>query len=413
MATSALAFYLKLPFELLALILRYYLFGGVRFRKYSQSLINLIKLKVYRSALQVRIPETKYLGPWSNNVLINKIIPLVSGPMTKIPGYGQPHDANSIWLVKQPDRKPTDPIIIFAHGGGYFFQTMPSQVQSVLSVYHLLLPEKKRKTSILLLDYKLVSHGYSFPTQMLQLDQTYSGLVADGNNNIILMGDSAGGNLSVGYTQFLKAKKDPLVVYPSKLVLVSPWLKLAPLPSDLHVSSSWMQNEHFDLIHYSTFSLLPDLGRIAGTEDPFSLIWSPNGKVPHDPKDWSDIPTYSNPDYDVFVIAGEDESFRDDIVEWANYVLDVPFHGKVRYGFNTEFPEEDYTLIRRDVPGKANLDFHVEPLGVHDSILYFENTVGFYICQALKKGKPFGVKDIDKKYYFGIYRLVTFLDERL
>lgn len=413
MALSAIAFFLRLPVDIIILVLRYYIFGGIRFRKYSKSLINLIKLRVYKNAISVKIPDAKYISPWTNNFLINHMAPLLFRPLTQTPSYGERHDENSIWLVKQPDRSPEDPIIIYAHGGGYFVQTQPNQIEAVLATYHLLLPEKRQKTSILFLDYKLASHGHPFPTQMEQLDQTYSSLVAKGNNNIILMGDSAGGNLSVGYTQYLKAKKDPLVVYPTKLLLVSPWLKLAPLPADLHNTSSWMQNQHYDYIHYSTFSSLPDLAHIAGTQDPFSLIWSPNGKVPHDKNDWNDIPNYSDPNYDVFVIAGEDESFRDDIVEWAHYALDVPFHGKIRYGYSDQYPKEDYSLSRRDTPGKASVDFHVEPLGVHDAILYFENTVGYYIAKGLKAGKPLTVKDIDQKYYYGITKLVNFLNERL
>ena len=41
-------------------------------------------------------------------------------------------------------------------------------------------------------------------------------------------------------------------------------------------------------------------------------------------KDWDDISTYKQPGHSVFVLAGEHETFRDDILEWSKCVLDYP-----------------------------------------------------------------------------------------
>lgn len=405
---------LKLPFDLLLVIVRFYIFGGIKFRKFNRSLINCLKLTIFRAGLSVDIMDSRWLGPWTNHMLINKIIPLMTGLLVKgLPGYGQQYDPNSIWLVKQPDRKPSDPVIIYLHGGGYFLQTMPEQVRSVLSMYHLLDAEKQKKTSLLLLDYKLVSHGYSFPTQLKQMHEVYSKLVADGNTNIILMGDSAGGHLSVSYTQYLKQLSGP-VTYPKQLLLISPWVKLSPLPADYVEGNSWVDNEHYDTITRAKFANKTDLIRIIGGEDPFSIIHSPGGKVPRLREDWSDIPTYLDPKYSVFMILGEDESFRDDILEWGKYALGVPWHEKVKYGNLHKFLEKQhYELERRNEPGQANLSVFVEPQGVHDSMLFFESTAVGPIQRALKKGERPSAKELDDVQYFGLKRLVLFLNETL
>lgn len=402
----------KIPLDVLVVILRYYLFGGLRFRKFNRSLINCIKLNVFRTALKVDIMDSKWLGPYSNAFLLRKLIPLINKPLVAdLPGYGEQYDSNSIWLVKQPDRKPSDPVIIFCHGGGYFIQTMPLQIQTLLAVYRLLDEDKRRKTSILFLDYKLVSEGYPFPTQIQQLHATYSKLVAEGASNLILMGDSAGGHLSVGYTQYLRSVEKP--VYPKKLLLISPWVKLSPLPADLVEGKSWIDNEHYDMIHHSKFAHVADLVKIVGREDPFSLVYSPGGKTPRSKDDWSDIATYSSPECDVFLILGEDESFRDDILEWAKYALHVPWFDEVKYGNLHEFLEKKhYELERRGVEGQANVSVYVEPLGVHDSMLFFEN-IGRKMLRNIKHGRATKVADLDDVTYFGVIRLTRFLNETL
>lgn len=413
MKLSTVILALKLPADFLIVILRYFIFGGIKARKYRRSLSKLLKLTLYRFALLVPIQDTKWLSPYSNDFLVKRAFPIVAPLLVKdLPGYGERYDANSIWLVKQPNRSPDDPVIIYLHGGGFFLQTMPQQLKFILSTYHLLTPEKKKKTSILLLDYKLASRGYTFPTQMLQLDQTYERLVQENNKNIVLMGDSAGGNMAVGLTQFFQAKEEP-VQYPSKLILFSPWMKLAPLPYDMTELSSWKQCEDYDLIHHSKFGDISQLALIIGKKDPFSLIWSPMGKNPRQRLDWETIPSYSDPNYDVFVLVGEDESFRDDVLEWAKYALDVPFHGTHSYGTEKGYTEERYSFVRRNQPGKANVNLHVEPQGLHDAILFFEDTVHKQVGAGLKKGKPITVEEIDQKEYFGVYRLVKYLNERL
>lgn len=358
--------------------------------------------------------DGKYLFPYTNKFLLRKIIPFVARDLVKdLPGYGEQYDAQSMWLVKQKDRKPSDPIIIFAHGGGYFIQTAPQQIKSVLLTYWLLDYEKQRRTSILFLDYSLVSNGYPFPHQLQELHETYSRLVSEKNTNLILMGDSAGAHLSIAYTQYLKTLPGT-TVYPLKLVLISPWVKLSPLPEDLVAGKSWTDNEHYDMIHHSRFCSMLDLKCLVGTANPFSLVCSPGGKTPRTKDDWTCIPSYADEKHDVFLIVGEDESFRDDVLQWAKYALDVPWYEEVKYGDLHKFLDQaHYELIRKGEPGKVNVSVHVEPHGVHDSLMYFEDVVSASIGKILKQGKLPNVKDLDRETYFGIVRLVEFLNSSL
>ncbi|WPK24815.1 hypothetical protein PUMCH_002106 [Australozyma saopauloensis] len=414
MSLHSLLVMLRLPLDLVVVVLRYYIFGGLRFRKFNKSLLNCLKLRVYRTSLQVDMMDGKYLFPYSNRFLIRKIIPFIARELVKdLPGYGELYDPNLMWLVKQEDRKSSDPIIIFSHGGGYFIQTAPLQIKSVLSVYRLLDYEKRRRTSILFLDYNLISEGYPFPHQLHQLHKTYSKLVSEKNDNIILMGDSAGGHLSISYTQFLRTVSAP-VVYPLKMVLISPWVKLSPLPEDLVQGKSWNDNEHYDMIHHSRFASMLDLRHLIGTSDPFSIICSPGGKTPRTQDDWNCIPLYSDDKHDIFLILGEDESFRDDVLQWAKYAIDLPWFEKIKYGNLHEFlDEKHYQLIRRGEQGKVNLSVFIEPHGVHDSMLYFEDVIASDVSRKLKSGKLPNVRDYDRAKYFGIVRLVEFLNSSL
>lgn len=404
---------LTLPPSLLWLVIQYF-FGGLKYRRYRNSLRNALKLKIFSTALAVGVSNGKWVIPFSNSTLIRKIVPLQNPRLVKnIPGWGEQYDANSIWLVKQPDRKLTDPVIIYSHGGGYFIQTSPSQIVSLMSVYHLLDTDKQKKTSILFLDYKLASRGHTLPTQLYQLHDTYSKLVSEGSSNILLMGDSAGGHLSIAYTQYLKTLSKSPLVYPRQLLLISPWVKLHLLPSDFVKGNSWVDNEKYDMIHHSLVSNVYELKQIVGTEDLNSLVTSPGGKFPMLRSDWSDITTFSSPDCDIFLVLGEDESFRTDILRWAKFALDLPWD-TVKYGDSERtFKTENYEFERRNIEGQANLSAYVEPLGVHDGFFFFEDSASATISKSLKAGKKPSITDLKEKDYFAMVRLTRFLNETL
>ncbi|EEQ41357.1 hypothetical protein CLUG_05485 [Clavispora lusitaniae ATCC 42720] len=405
---------LSIPWDILVVTLRYYIFGGLNYRKYESSLLNCIKMRVLKASLAIDMEYSYLLAPYSNGFLIRWMLPMFCSTLVKdLPGLGYQYDENSLWLVKQSQSTKTDPVIIYAHGGGYFIQTIITQLKSILAVFHLLEPEIKSKTSILFLDYKLVGGGHPFPTQLEQLHATYCRLLDDGYSNISLMGDSAGGHLSVSYTQYLKSLNRP-VEYPKNLILISPWLNVAPQPNELVKGRSWIDNKDYDLIHYSRYAHIENLATIFGDVDPFSLVHGIMAKVPKQRSDWDDIPNYSNKDYHTFLIFGEHESFRDDILEWAKYAFDLPWYEAVTYGNSHKlFSRQHYEFKRRNKDGNASLTAYVEPLGVHDSMLFFEDGVADQIADNIRSGRPNSADDVDPVRYFGVVRLANFLNETL
>lgn len=122
---SGLLTLLGIPIRALILAVKFYTVG-LPYRKYSNSLKQCLRLLVFRTALSLSVFDAYYISFMSNDFVINKIVPLFHKSITsKLPGYGTRYDKNSLWLVKQPNREPGDPILIYIHGGAYFLQTQP------------------------------------------------------------------------------------------------------------------------------------------------------------------------------------------------------------------------------------------------------------------------------------------------
>lgn len=397
---------LSIPIEILIIIFKYYA-GTVPFRKYRKDLLQCIRMTVFRTALTLSNKDSYYIALLSNRFILNKVMKLRHKSVAdRLPGYGRPYDANSFWLVKQPVRQNDDPIMIYSHGGGYFLQTEPPQVESMLSMYKLLDENKKKRLSILLLDYRLTSHGYKVPHQMGQLHETYTRLINAGNTHIILAGDSAGGNLSIGYTHYLsRYVKDP--VYPRTLLLMSPWVNIVPHEDAFTPSKSFFDNDGFDMIRHKCFTYL-ELELMFGVDvnDPMiSPVTQPEMKR----EDW-DLPNYKDADHNIFLLCGEDETFRDDILRWAETALDVPYFSTVKYGnSNHQYNLKTHEHFRAGSPGKCRLELHIEPWGVHDAILFLENHLLKRILSVERSGGRLSFRDLGDDF-FGLKRAAAFLN---
>lgn len=408
-----------LPFKALLTIIQFYTLKGIGLRKFERtSLLKCLKMLLFRTGLSLGPSNSRFINLISNKALIRTVVPLLYKPITStIPGYGESYSEESFWLVKQPEIKPEDPILIYLHGGGYFLETQPQQIESILAVYKLLNADIQSKTSVLLLDYKLVSDGYPVPYQMHQLVKLMKQLEGDGYKNFTFVGDSAGGNLSLCYLNFLKEQQSQdlslKVIYPNNLVLISPWVKLDINSGDLAPGRSYHDNNLYDMIQHETIGRIEYLHKIIGTADIYSPIVSPGSKRPWNPKDFQEIPSFNDPNFNVFVICGEDESFRDDILEWSKYALNVPFYDNVKYGNSHKyFQKQDYEYINEDnwkTSAKANVRLYVEPWGVHDECLFFENT----LLSAIKKNPGLKLEDVDDYEYFGLTRIARFLNDKL
>ena len=109
-------------------------------------------------------------------------------------------------------------IILYCHGGGYstgsslYARTLTTKLAASTSM------------DVLSFDYRLApEHPYPAATQDAMLVWNYLMLLGYGARDIILAGDSAGGNLALSLTLQLKNQKR---LMPRGLVLMSPWTDL-------------------------------------------------------------------------------------------------------------------------------------------------------------------------------------------
>lgn len=111
-----------------------------------------------------------------------------------------------------------DKCILYFHGGGYVAGSPETHLNLLKEIY------KSAKMTIFAVDYSL-SPENKFPLALNEAVRSYNALRDLGYKakNIIIGGDSAGGNLSLVCT--LKLQED-LIELPSKLFLLSPWTDL-------------------------------------------------------------------------------------------------------------------------------------------------------------------------------------------
>lgn len=107
------------------------------------------------------------------------------------------------WFVPRVDQ--TERVILFLHGGGYAFY--PRGFYDNLSAELAL----GAKAKLFALDYRLTPE-YRFPAQRMDAVAAYSWLVKSGVSpeNLVVLGDSAGGNLTFSLLLFLRDEKIPL-----------------------------------------------------------------------------------------------------------------------------------------------------------------------------------------------------------
>lgn len=134
-----------------------------------------------------------------------------------------------------PDMKKSKRVVLQLHGGAYIGGL--SEAHRDLAVKQMVLTEAREAY---LVDYRLAPENI-YPAALDDAAQAYSELLNRGikPKNIIVIGDSAGGNLALALAIRLKEKKLP---QPAALILISPW---TTFETDL---PSRMANANRDLI---------------------------------------------------------------------------------------------------------------------------------------------------------------------
>jgi monoterpene epsilon-lactone hydrolase len=130
------------------------------------------------------------------------------GGRTDEPAVGVPCE----WLTPQDSR--ADQVLLYLHGGGFVYGLTPPHLEMVAYL------AQKMSVRALLVDYRLAP-AHPFPAALDDCVTAYRWLLQQGiaAQNIVVAGDSAGGNLTITSLMKLRDSGDPL---PAAAACLSP-----------------------------------------------------------------------------------------------------------------------------------------------------------------------------------------------
>jgi acetyl esterase/lipase len=186
------------------------------------------------------------------------------------------------WLISQ--NSPKDQALLYFHGGGFVYGMTPQHIQMLAYL------AQKMCVRVLMVDYRLAPK-YPFPAALDDCVTAYRWLLKQGfpASNIVVAGDSAGGNLTITSLMRLRDSGDPL---PAAAACLSPVTDFAA---------------QRDLQHGFKDPLLPSKAikfyntSYVGQNDAHDPLISPVFG------DWRGLPP-------LLIHAGEDEVLRQDAV---------------------------------------------------------------------------------------------------
>jgi acetyl esterase/lipase len=122
------------------------------------------------------------------------------------------------WIM--PQDSPTDQVLLYLHGGGFVFGLTPPHLQMGA---HL---AQKMGVRVLMVDYR-TAPDHPFPAALDDCVTAYLWLLNQGTlaRNIVVAGDSAGGNLTITMSMKLRDTGNPL---PAAAACLSPATDLTP-----------------------------------------------------------------------------------------------------------------------------------------------------------------------------------------
>jgi acetyl esterase/lipase len=123
---------------------------------------------------------------------------------------------HSEWLA--PKQATDGKLVLYLHGGAYIMGSCATHRQMVSYI------AKASRVRTLLPEYRLAPE-HPFPAAIDDAVRLYRSLLADGYlpDDIVIMGDSAGGGLTMATLLSLRDAREPL---PAAACLISPWLDL-------------------------------------------------------------------------------------------------------------------------------------------------------------------------------------------
>lgn len=166
----------------------------------------------------------------------------------RVPGYWTHKKGTSIPLEGPP--KPDEKILYMLHGGAYI-RCSAHPGDMTFTAHRSVFQNIPSATRLFSIEYRLVvenpfGEAHPFPTQLIDALAGYNYLVNVIHfdpKNIIIGGDSAGGNLAHALTRFLveyqgtSLNGGTIPKPPGALILLSPWLDMSPSHEDIPNSS--------------------------------------------------------------------------------------------------------------------------------------------------------------------------------
>ncbi|KAJ3042743.1 hypothetical protein HDV00_006800 [Rhizophlyctis rosea] len=212
--------------------------------------LGIIRGVMYRnkdSLARARLLTRKAAAPTPFGVKITKVH--IPRRQDVVPQGMDPADTAGLvkaeWIDFHPNEKgrgPPERVVLYIHGGAYFLCSRKTHRGLTWRV------AKYCRARVLSVDYRLAPE-YTFPTPLNDVISAYLSLITPtpGSTDpvyrpeqIVFMGDSAGGGLALSCALWLR--DDCRFPMPGGLCLFSPWLDLT------HSMPSWRLNNPFDYL---------------------------------------------------------------------------------------------------------------------------------------------------------------------
>ncbi|OQR96282.1 alpha/beta hydrolase domain-containing protein [Thraustotheca clavata] len=178
----------------------------------------------------------------TTRAMLNSSAKLINLLIKGKPVFYQGEGFCGYWFGKELT-SDTDPIILYTHGGGFTLCTAQSYLGGIADIQACLSKKYGVNARVFSVEYTLAPEA-KFPTQISEVVAAYEYVSSQfPNNPILLMGDSAGGNLVLTNLLSLKAKED--IRRPSAAILISPWVTA----SVTEFPPSYAECEANDIVH--------------------------------------------------------------------------------------------------------------------------------------------------------------------
>lgn len=186
------------------------------------------------------------------------------------------------WLI--PENSPSDKILLYLHGGGFIYGLTSLHIEMVANL------AEKMGIKTLMVDYRLAPK-HPFPAALDDCVRAYHWLLKEGfsASNIVVAGDSAGGNLTITTLMKLRDDDDKL---PAAAACLSP-------VADLTNKETVFEKSYDAVLHPRAAKFMRE--SYVANNDPHHPFISPIFG------DWHGLPP-------LLIHAGEDEFLRNDAV---------------------------------------------------------------------------------------------------